>query len=73
MMDSKFDDADSKTIEVDKRSLAEWFGVGIRTIENWLSVGVIEARLRGKRRIFDRDLCEQRLLQHTDLPKRRKK
>lgn len=52
---------------VTKRTLAERYHVGVRTIENWQYSGIICARFEKRRAVFDVVECDERLLRH---PKR---
>ena len=45
----------------DKAGLADRYMVGIRTIEGWMSAGIIEGTRRGKRIVFDVAECDGRL------------
>lgn len=48
--------------KVDKRSLARRYQVGIRTVENWQSRGIIRAGREHGEAVFDVLDCDNRLL-----------
>lgn len=50
----------------DKRGLAAYYRVGLRSIEKWLYSGVISGQLKGNKLEFDIADCNRRLLSHED-------
>ena len=51
---------------MNKAGLARHYGVGVRTIENWLHWRIIAGRMAGGEIVFDVADCDMRLLRHTD-------
>jgi len=45
----------------DKFGIAAHFDVGVRTIENWLSRGIISAQRKGRKLEFDVEECDLRV------------
>lgn len=45
----------------DKFGIAAHYGVGVRTIENWLARGIISGQRKGKKLEFDIEECDRRL------------
>jgi hypothetical protein len=66
MKTSDIADADGKPsdVETNKVGLARRFGVGVRTIENWLHWSIITGRMAGGEIVFDVADCDMRLLGH---------
>jgi hypothetical protein len=50
----------------DKRGLAAYYRVGLRSIEKWLYSGVISGQMKGNKVEFDIADCDRRLLSHKD-------
>ena len=50
--------------ETDKRALAAYYGVGLRTIEKWLYRGIITGHKNGHNVVFNQAECDRRLLAH---------
>lgn len=46
--------------------MARRFGVGVRTIENWLKWSIITGRMAGGEIVLDVADCDVRLLRHRD-------
>jgi len=52
--------------EMNKAGLARHYGVGVRTIENWLHWRIIAGRMAGGEIVFDLADCDTRLLRHRN-------
>jgi hypothetical protein len=52
--------------ETNKAGLGRRYGVGVRTIENWLYRRIITGRMAGGEIVFDVADCDMRLLRQTD-------
>lgn len=56
-----------RNVETDRRTnkqgLADRYGVGIRTVENWLAWGIIVGRIERGELLMDVEDCDQRLKQ----------
>jgi hypothetical protein len=50
---------------VNKRGLADRYSVGVRTLENWLAMHIILARMESGELIFDVVDCDRRLFDRT--------
>ena len=68
MKTSDIADTDDKPsdAETNKAGLARRFGVGVRTIENWLNRHIITGRMAGGEIFFDVADSDARLLMHRD-------
>lgn len=60
-----------QSASVNKRDLAGHYGVGVRTIENWVAWQIISGRLISHRMTFDPTDCDHRLFEHTKKGKRK--
>ena len=59
-------DGNLNAAEANKQALADYFGVGVRTIENWLAWGIIVGRKDGRQLLMDVVDCDERLMRHRD-------
>lgn len=64
--DATATDGNGEREQANKFGASAYFGVGVRTIENWLRSGVIVGRMEGGEIVLNLADCEVRLVQHTD-------
>jgi hypothetical protein len=70
-MISRSEDKSSVRLRTNKPGIAGHFGVGVRTIENWLALGIIQGRMERGEILMAIEDCDARLMLHS--AQRRKK
>ena len=70
-MISRLEDKSSVCLRTNKSGIAGHYGVGVRTIENWLAWGIIQGRMERGEILMAIEDCDARLLQYS--AQRRKK
>ena len=70
-MISRLEDKSSVCLSTNKSGIAGHYGVGVRTIENWLAWGIIQGRMERGEILMAIEDCDARLLQYS--AQRRKK
>ena len=70
-MISRLEDKSSVCLRTNKSGIADHYGVGVRTIENWLAWGIIQGRMERGEILMAIEDCDARLLQYS--AQRRKK